>query len=137
MGYGDSANWNGTVPSASEVDWTIEWKTTFQALKGWVRRSLMCSFDVHSNDPPYQVAEIMAEAWNDQHPEGRWAIYESENRNRLCRVTFDGYVYKMEVRGYVKGEDPGNPFQPVYYGESTLVLPPIHQNQTGLAVFRA
>ena len=127
MAYGDSANWDGIIPAASVAKYMIEWKTIFGGGVGG--QPPTCVFEMNSNYTIEQVAEKLAEAWNDQNSSARRAIYKN-GPNCARRVQFDGEVVEMQVRGYLKpapGIFPPNeavlPFQVVEYGIKTQVLP--------------
>lgn len=118
MSYGDTGDWDGTIGTASPpTEFTIDFRCTFQT--GGGPQTKACQFSVETGQTEADVAALHAQRWNAQHGSG---ARHDTHVNRRHRVSFDGEILSMEVKGYKTGDPPPAEYQHVEFGEKTEVV---------------
>lgn len=120
MAYGDSANWNGTVPPALS-SYTLEWEVTWRGPSG-PPKPLSCYVTFYGGEEARAVARDLAKAWGVQNPHARQALYvELDN---AFQVRFEGGPHSMEFKCYKDTTPPTPPtaFTPVQYGQKVPIF---------------
>jgi len=128
MAFGDSANWNGTVP-ATLSSYTLDWQVTWRGPLG-PPPQLTCQVKFYGGEDARAVARDLALSWNAKNPQARQALYDP--LVNAFQVRFEGGPNSMEFRCYKDGDPVPTSFNPVQYGQRV----PIYTGW-GLEVFKS
>jgi len=115
MAYGDSANWDGSVPPALST-FTLEWQVIWKRRSDYQELAVPCRIQFFGDEKAVDVAERLHLAWNAQNPQGRVAIYDKAMN--AYQIKWENGPYAMEFKCYKDTTPPTPPlaFTRVGYG---------------------
>lgn len=95
MAYGDSANWDGKLPtSLAAASYDVEWKVYWRGMSSLP--FLRGTITLFPGEDAEDVADKLSREWNNQNPSGRQAEYEPAVNER--QIVWGGAPDKMEFR---------------------------------------
>lgn len=113
MSYGDSANWDGVVPSALST-FSLEWQVIWKRRSDYQELAVPCRIQFFGDEKAVDVAERLALAWNTQNPQGREAKYDKVMN--ASQIKWENGPYAMEFKCYRDGTPVPAAFTRVGYG---------------------
>jgi hypothetical protein len=128
MAYGDSANWDGNVPTALS-SYTLEWQVEWRGQTG-PPKPFTCKIQFFGGEDARTVASALARAWDDENPHGRQAAFDGAVN--AYQVRFDGPPHDMAFKCYKDGDPVPSNYTKVLYGQRTPIYP-----GWGLSVFKS